>query len=105
MDNSNTNTHAAGAWDDADGGSEVFNDGRCKLTAVSTGIVKVTLTLPLAEDQFSIALTQNGDPVDAYFGVIHTSDTEKNIVSKSGGDDHVDTSFGFTMFQTNVSSV
>ena len=98
MDNGPLYTITAGAWDGDDVVSE-WTDGRSALSAVSTGIVKVMLQVPVAEANFAAAITQNGIPVDAYFGVDHISDHEKHIVSKAGEEEFVNTNFSFVFYR------
>lgn len=106
MDNTATKLHAVGVWT-ATGPAEISNDGNCKLEAVSTGIVKMTLARPINFANWSAAVQQYGSPgVNAYSSVQHVSDTEKNILWKDTADDTpVNVTFTIMAFMTSIASV
>jgi len=96
MDNGPLSSIAAGAWDATNG--TVWNDARCALSRTATGDVKVLLQIPTAEGNFAAAITQNGAPARAYFGIVHVSDTEKHIQS-IGVESPIDASFSFVFYR------
>lgn len=102
MDNGNVVVHATGAWVQTGPGSAVFTDGRCALSKVTSGKIRVRLEFPCSESEFSASVIQNGDPTDGTYGIVHTSDTEKQIWFSNGRDEYDDSDFSFIFFRTRL---
>ncbi len=85
---------AAGSWDASDEALTSSN-GLVSGAKVSTGIVELTLLYPVDAASFVGTVTQRGTPAIRNYGIVHTSDTVKRIVSLDGSSSAADMDFDF----------